>query len=69
MVVGPGYRMYFVRTGITAYLSLWGRDKTDQKGWGAKTRYEMIQNLMLAPGIELTVRPIAGASKPAPTNL
>lgn len=32
MVVGPGYRMYFVRTGITAYLSLWGRDKTDQKG-------------------------------------
>lgn len=56
MVVGPGYRMYFVRTGITAYLSLWGR-------------YEMIQKLMLAPGIELTVRPIAGASKPAPTNL
>lgn len=69
MVVGPGYRMYFVRTGITAYLRLWGRDKTDQKGWGAKTRYEMIQKLMLAPGIELTVRPIAGASKPAPTNL
>ncbi|SFA80528.1 hypothetical protein SAMN05216248_101534 [Pseudomonas simiae] len=68
MVVGPGYRMYFVRTGITAYLRLWGRDKTDQKR-GAKTRYEMIQKLMLAPGIELTVRPIAGASKPAPTNL
>lgn len=29
--VGPGYRIYFVRTGITAYLMLWGSDKTDQK--------------------------------------
>lgn len=29
--VGPGYRVYFVRTGITAYLMLWGSDKTDQK--------------------------------------
>lgn len=29
--VGPGYRIYFVRTGITAYLMLWGSDKTDQQ--------------------------------------
>jgi len=36
---------------------------------GSKTRYETIQKLMLALGVELTVRPIAGASKPAPTNL
>ncbi|MFT0475439.1 type II toxin-antitoxin system RelE/ParE family toxin [Pseudomonas antarctica] len=28
--VGPGRRIYFVRTGITAYLMLWGSDKTDQ---------------------------------------
>lgn len=29
--VGPGYRIYFVRTGITAYLMLWDSDKTDQQ--------------------------------------
>jgi len=29
--VVPGYRIYFVRTGIAAYLMLWGSDKTDQK--------------------------------------
>ncbi len=29
--VGPGYGIYFVRTGIAAYLLRWGSDKTDQK--------------------------------------
>ncbi|WP_271195215.1 type II toxin-antitoxin system RelE/ParE family toxin [Pseudomonas turukhanskensis] len=29
--VGPGYRLYFVRTGRTAFLVLWGSDKTDQQ--------------------------------------
>ncbi|MBS7844951.1 type II toxin-antitoxin system RelE/ParE family toxin [Pseudomonas fluorescens] len=29
--VGPGYRIYFVRTGITGYLMLWGSDKPDQQ--------------------------------------
>ena len=29
---------------------------------GSKTRYETIQKLMLALGVELTVRPIVGAS-------
>lgn len=29
--VGPGYRAYFVRSGQTAYLTLSGSDKTDQK--------------------------------------
>jgi len=29
---------------------------------GSKTRYETIQKLMLALGVELTVQPIAGAS-------
>lgn len=29
--VRPGYRIYFVRTGITADLMLWGSDKTDRK--------------------------------------
>ncbi|WP_296234794.1 type II toxin-antitoxin system RelE/ParE family toxin [Pseudomonas sp. UBA4617] len=28
--VGPGYRIYFVRTGSTRYLMLYGSDKTDQ---------------------------------------
>ncbi|MEX3772882.1 type II toxin-antitoxin system RelE/ParE family toxin [Pseudomonas sp. MYb118] len=28
--VGPGYRIYFVRTGRTDYLMLTGSDKTDQ---------------------------------------
>ncbi|QJI38579.1 MULTISPECIES: type II toxin-antitoxin system RelE/ParE family toxin [unclassified Pseudomonas] len=29
--VGPGYRIYFVRSGIAEYLMLSGSDKTDQK--------------------------------------
>lgn len=29
--VGPGYRVYFVRVGQTAYLLLWGSDKSDQR--------------------------------------
>ncbi|MEN2393870.1 type II toxin-antitoxin system RelE/ParE family toxin [Pseudomonas halotolerans] len=29
--IGPGYRIYFVRTGISEYLILSGSDKTDQK--------------------------------------
>ncbi|WP_369987707.1 type II toxin-antitoxin system RelE/ParE family toxin [Pseudomonas xanthosomatis] len=28
--VGPGYRIYYVRTGQTRYLMLYGSDKTDQ---------------------------------------
>lgn len=28
--VGPGYRIYFIRTGSTDYLMLTGSDKTDQ---------------------------------------
>jgi putative addiction module killer protein len=28
--VGPGYRVYFVRTGTTDYTMLTGSDKTDQ---------------------------------------
>lgn len=28
--VGPGYRIYFVRTGMTDYTMLTGSDKTDQ---------------------------------------
>ena len=29
--VGPGYRIYFVRTGSIRYLMLYGSDKTDQR--------------------------------------
>ncbi|UST58297.1 type II toxin-antitoxin system RelE/ParE family toxin [Pseudomonas moraviensis] len=29
--VGPGYRIYFVRSGQTEFLMLSGSDKTDQK--------------------------------------
>ncbi|MGE8457062.1 MAG: type II toxin-antitoxin system RelE/ParE family toxin, partial [Pseudomonas alloputida] len=29
--VGPGYRIYFVRTGAIRYLMLYGSDKTDQR--------------------------------------
>lgn len=29
--VGPGYRIYYVRSGIAEYLMLSGSDKTDQK--------------------------------------
>ncbi|MGY2174290.1 type II toxin-antitoxin system RelE/ParE family toxin [Pseudomonas azotoformans] len=42
--VGPGYRMYFVRTGVTAYLMLWGSDKTDQKR-GIKRAKEILDAL------------------------
>ena len=42
--VGPGYRIYFVRTGITAYLMLWGSDKTDQKR-GIKRAREILNAL------------------------
>ncbi len=42
--VGPGYRIYFVRTGITAYLMLWGSDKTDQNR-GIKRAKEILDAL------------------------
>jgi putative addiction module killer protein len=42
--VGPGYRIYFVRTGITAYLMLWGSDKTDQNR-GIKRAKEILAAL------------------------
>jgi len=42
--VGPGYRIYFVRTGITAYLMLWGSDKTDQQR-GIKRAKEILDAL------------------------
>lgn len=35
---------------------------TKLKG-GSKTRYETVQKLMLALGVELTVQPIAGKSR------
>ncbi|MGA9703467.1 type II toxin-antitoxin system RelE/ParE family toxin [Pseudomonas sp.] len=42
--VGPGYRIYFVRTGIAAYLMLWGSDKTDQSR-GIKRAKEILNAL------------------------
>jgi putative addiction module killer protein len=42
--VGPGYRVYFVRTGQTAYLMLWGSNKTDQKR-GIKRAKEILDAL------------------------
>lgn len=42
--VGPGYRVYFVRTGQTVYLMLWGSDKTDQKR-GIKRAKEILDAL------------------------
>jgi putative addiction module killer protein len=42
--VGPGYRVYFVRTGQAAYLMLWGSDKTDQKR-GIKRAKEILDAL------------------------
>ncbi|PRA31471.1 type II toxin-antitoxin system RelE/ParE family toxin [Pseudomonas poae] len=42
--VGPGYRIYFVRTGITAYLMLCGSDKADQKR-GIKRAKEILDAL------------------------
>lgn len=29
--VGPGYRIYYVRSAITSYLMLYGSDKADQR--------------------------------------
>ncbi len=29
--VGPGYRVYFTRIGLTTYMLLWGSDKSDQR--------------------------------------
>jgi putative addiction module killer protein len=42
--VGPGYRIYFVRTGRIAYLVLWGSDKTDQQR-GIKRANEILDAL------------------------
>ena len=42
--VGPGYRMYYVRTGQTRYLMLYGSDKTDQCR-GIKRAKEILDNL------------------------
>jgi putative addiction module killer protein len=42
--VGPGYRLYFVRTGRTAFLVLWGSDKTDQQR-GIKRAHELLDAL------------------------
>lgn len=42
--VGPGYRLYFVRTGRTAFLVLWGSDKTDQQR-GIKRAKELLDAL------------------------
>lgn len=42
---GPGYRVYYVRVGMTTYLLLWGSDKTDQKR-GIKRAKEILNALM-----------------------
>ncbi|AXM98362.1 type II toxin-antitoxin system RelE/ParE family toxin [Pseudomonas plecoglossicida] len=42
--VGPGYRMYYVRTGQNRYLMLYGSDKTDQ-GRGVKRAKVILDNL------------------------
>jgi putative addiction module killer protein len=42
--VGPGYRIYFARTGRTAFLMLWGSDKSDQKR-GIKHARAILENL------------------------
>ena len=42
--VGPGYRIYFVRTGVAAHLMLWGSDKTDQNR-GIKRAKEILDAL------------------------
>jgi putative addiction module killer protein len=42
--VGPGYRIYFVRSGQTEYLMLNGSDKTDQRR-GIKTAKKILNAL------------------------
>lgn len=42
--VGPGYRVYYVKVGLTTYLLLWGSDKTDQKR-GIKRAKEILDAL------------------------
>jgi putative addiction module killer protein len=42
--VGPGYRVYYVRSGQTSYLMLYGSDKTDQKR-GIKRAKEILDAL------------------------
>ncbi|WAH58131.1 type II toxin-antitoxin system RelE/ParE family toxin [Pseudomonas silvicola] len=42
--VGPGYRVYYVRSGQTRYLMLYGSDKTDQKR-GIKRAKEILDAL------------------------
>ncbi|GAB7529681.1 hypothetical protein PS3A_20900 [Pseudomonas sp. 3A(2025)] len=42
--VGPGYRIYYVRTGQTRYLILNGSDKTDQDR-GIKRAKEILDAL------------------------
>ncbi|MDG9889223.1 MULTISPECIES: type II toxin-antitoxin system RelE/ParE family toxin [Pseudomonas] len=41
---GPGYRVYYVKVGLTAYLLLWGSDKKDQKR-GIKRAKEILDAL------------------------
>lgn len=42
--VGPGYRVYFVRTEVTTFLMLYGSDKTDQTR-GIKRAKEILDAL------------------------
>ncbi|MCW1243588.1 type II toxin-antitoxin system RelE/ParE family toxin [Pseudomonas sp. SAICEU22] len=42
--IGPGYRIYFVRSGVTEYLMLSGSDKTDQKR-GIKRAKQILDTL------------------------
>jgi putative addiction module killer protein len=42
--VGPGYRVYYVRSGQTSYLMIYGSDKTDQKR-GIKRAKEILDAL------------------------
>lgn len=42
--VGPGYRVYFVRSGLTSFLMLYGSDKTDQAR-GIKRAKEILDAL------------------------
>lgn len=42
--VGPGYRIYFVRSDATAFLMLYGSDKTDQRR-GIRRAKEILETL------------------------
>jgi len=42
--IGPGYHIYYVRTGMVRYLMLYGSDKTDQ-GRGIKRAKEILDAL------------------------